>query len=249
MNVTPSKTGMQNEPNGTTISEQSSHKFDLIGLPVDLIENIGSRLSYPDVCNLRLVCKRTFSAISNRIVKKASTRNFYYEFPNMKKYRMNQEEIDLMNKAEESDFCSSFHFHYQFFSINNEDCVVEQIGKPKYKNFFSRFEIEDYDPFSKELHRSGIHFDTGVLENGLFFLQTPNPLMIRHHIKYYPQINKIAWFGNTSFSIVKGEPNFYSFYVGESFEVITKIFKIKNINKPLASQIEDMLKNRKKIYI
>ena len=249
MNVTLSRTGMQNEPNGSIISEQSSHKFDLVGLPIDLIENIGSRLSYPDVCNLRLVCKRTFSTISNRIVKKASTRNFYYEFPNMKKHRMNQTEIDLMNEAEESEFCMSSYWHYQFFSINDEECVVEQIGKPKYRNFFSRFEIEDYDPFSKELHSSGIYFDTGVLENGLFFLQAPNPLMIRHHIEYYPQFNKIAWFGNTSFSIMKGVPNFYSFYVGESFEVITKIFKIKNNNELVANQIEDMLKNKKKVYI
>ena len=247
MNVTPAKTGMQNEPNGTTISEQSSHKIDLNGLPIELIENIASRLSYPDVCNLRLVCKHTFSSISNRIVKKAKY-NFYYEFPNMEKYSRNQTDIDCMNEAEDSVYCQSFHFHYQFFSINNEGCVVEQIGKPKYRNFFSRFEIEDYDPYSKELHSSRVYFDTGVLENGLFFLQAPNPLMIRSHIRYFPQFNKAAWFGNTHQSIMKGEPNFYSFYVGESFEKIAEIFKIKNNNEPLASQIEDMLKNNKKIY-
>ena len=247
MNITPSKKCMQNKPNDTTISEQFPHKIELNSLPIDVIENIGSRLTYPDVCNLRLVCRHTFRSISNRIVMKAKY-SFYYKFPNMKKYSQNRAEIDYLNKAVDWACKKSSCHQCQFFSINTEGCVVEQIGVPRFRNFFSRFEIENYIPTLGKLYDSKIYFDTGVLENGLLFLKAPNPRVIKGHVEYHPKFNKAVWFGNTHLSLVGGQPNFYSCYVGESFEMIAKIFKIKNNNEPLASQIEDMLKNSKKIF-
>ena len=119
MNVTQCNVGGQNKLNDNTLSERSCCGNTLNGLPVELLENIGSWLPYPDVCNLRLVCRHAYNSIPNRIVKRAKE-NYYYEFPKMEKYNMEQKDLDFLNKALDWGRGIVPLLDHQFFSLNNE---------------------------------------------------------------------------------------------------------------------------------
>ena len=245
MNVTQCNVGGQNKLNDNTLSERSCCGNTLNGLPVELLENIGSWLPYPDVCNLRLVCRHAYNSISNRIVKK-SKENYYYEFPKMEKYNTKQKDLDFLNKALDSGIVP--WLDHRFFSLNNEGRVTEHIGRPKYRNFFSRFEFQACNPISMKLSGSGFYIYTGKLANGLVFLKLPDQSMIKSFTSYSPEFNKILWHGSKH--LTSGEDchlSFYSFCVGESFDKVLETFKLTNSCTSLAGLVEDMLQN-KKIY-
>ena len=124
--------------------------------------------------------------------------------------------------------------HHQFFSINNEGCVIGHIGKPKYKKYFSRFEFECFKPDSKFPNKSGVYTFTGELENGLVFLKLPRLAMVGTFMYYSPELNKIVWSGDTTPTPMRGELNFYSLCVGESFKKVSETFKKINCCKLLA---------------
>ena len=139
MNVRQCSTDVQTELNDKTQCEQSSSASNLNGLSVELHENTGSRLSHSGVYHLKLNCSQeNCELIVNKTIKEAKD-NHCYEFPKMEKYNMSQEDIDYLNKslAHGKHRCCD----HQLFSISNEGCVIENIGRPKYRNFFSRFEF------------------------------------------------------------------------------------------------------------
>ena len=239
MNVTQCKAGVQTELNGKTQSEQSSCESNLNGLPVELHENTASRLSHSGVYHLHLVCRQNCESIVNKTIKKAKD-NLCYELPKMEKYNMNQEDIDDLNEAlaQGKHLC----FDHQFFSISNEGCVIEHIGRPTYKNFFSRFEFEHFEPLpSKSLNKSGLYIFTGELENGLVFLKLPRLAMQGSFMHYSPEFNRIVWLGDTNPTMGLNDLSFYSLCVGESFEKVLETFKKINCCKLFACLVEDML--------
>ena len=240
MNVTQCKAGVRTELNDKTQSEQSSSESNLNGLPVELHENTGSRLSYSGVYHLNLVCPKNCQSIVNKTIKKAKD-DLCYELPKMEEYNMNQEDIDELNEAIAQGKYRCFD--HQFFSISNEGCVTGHIGRPKFRNFFSRFEFENFEPLSKVLHKSGLYISTGELENGLVFLKLPRLALEGSFMHYSTEFNKIVWRGDTNPTPRNGfsDLSFYSLCVGESFEQVLETFKKINCCKLLACLVEDML--------
>ena len=255
MNVTQCKADVRTELNDKTQSEQSSSESNFKGLPVELHENTGSRLSHSGDYHPHSVCpqncksitnktkKQNCESIVNNTIKKAKD-NLCYEFPKMEKYNMNQKDIDNLNKdlAQGKFPC----FDHQLFSISNEGCVIENIGRPKYRNFFSRFEFGHFHPISKSLHKSGLYIYTGELENGLVFLKLPRPAMEGSFMYYSPEFNKIVWLGDNNPTPILGlrDLSFYSLCVGESFEEVLETFKRLNCCKLLACLVEDLLQKK-----
>lgn len=246
MNVTQCKAGIQTGLNEKTLSKRSSCGITLNGLPIEILENIGRRLSYPNVCNLRLVCRHVYSSISNKTVKKAKD-DLYYELTKIEKYNMKQKDINFLNKA--IDWGKPSWCYYQFFSTDNKGCIVEHTGKPKYRNFFLRFEFETPDPVSNELFKSGIFLYTGELKNGLVFLEFPNQFIIKKYICYSPELNRIVCLASKYLKVVDGDSNFYSFCVGESFDKVFETFKMINNCTLLTDLVDDMLKKTKNIFL
>lgn len=241
MNVTQCKAGVRTELNDKTQREQSACGSNLNGLPVESHENTESRLSQPGVYHLELVCRLNCESIVNKTIKKAKD-NHSYIFPKMEKYNMNQEDIDDLNKAlAQGKFRC---FDHQLFSISNEGCVIEDTGRPKVKNYFSRFEFEHFSPGSKSLYKTGIYIYTGELENGLVFLQLPRLAMIGSFMYYSPEYNRIVWFGDTNPTSSFSDLSFYSLCVGESFEKVLETFKRLNCCKLLACLVEDMMQKK-----
>ena len=243
MNVTQCSTGMLTELNDKAQCEQSSSGSNLNGLPVDLHGNTGSRLSHSGVYHLKLDCsQKNCESIVNKTIKEAKD-NHCYEFPKMEKYNMNQEDIDNLNKnlAQGKFPC----FDHQIFAISNKGCVIENIGRPKYRNFFSRFEFGHFDPIRKLVHnRSGLYIYTGELENGLVFLKLPRLAMKGSFMHYSHEFNRIVWLGDTNPTVGLRDLSFYSFCVGESFEKVLETFKKINCCKLLACLVEDMLQKK-----
>ncbi len=240
MNVTQYQAGMQTEPNGNTLTEQTSCEGNLNGRQLSYMETPEEGY-HSGVYHLELLCRRHCDSIVNKTIKKAKE-TLCYEFPKMEKYNMNQEDIDYLNEALEQikqSFCQ-----HQFFSINNEGCVIGHIGKPKYKKYFSRFEFECFNPDSKFLYKSGIYIFTGELENGLVFLKLPRLAMDGTFMHYSPEFNRIVWCGDTTPTPKRGGLNFYSLCVGESFEKVSETFKKINCCTLLACLVEDMLQKK-----
>lgn len=243
MNVTQYNADVRTELNNKTQSEQSSSESNLNGLPVEAHENTGSKLSHSGVYHLDLDCSHNCESIVNKTIKKAKD-NLGYEFPKMEKYNMDQAKIDNLNEslAQGEYRC----FDHQFFSISNEGCVTEHIGRPKFKNFFSRFEFGCLNPISKSLNKSGLYIYTGELENGLFFLKLPRLAMTGRFMHYSSEFNQIVWYGDTTPTPIKGihDLSFYSLCVGESFEKVLETFNNINCCKLFACLVEDMLQKK-----
>ena len=159
----------------------------------------------------------------------------------MSYYSVSKSGIEQLNTVTESN--------HQFFSTNDKGETLECRKKPIYKRFFSEFEIKDYQE-GLGIFTSDFFLLTGELENGLLFLQAPNPRMTNHFIEHCPEFSCIAWIGDTKPSImgVDNGLNFYSFYTGESFSKVIKVFKKVNAQTPLAGEIEDLMKHEK-VYL
>ena len=247
MNVKQCSTDVKTELNDKTQCKQSSSASNLNGLSVELHENTGSRLSHSGVYHLKLNCSQeNCELIVNKTIKEAKD-NHCYEFPKMEKYNMSQEDIDNLNEslAQGKHRC----FDHQLFSISNEGCVIENIGRPKYRNFFSRFEFGHFNPITKLVHnKSRLYISTGELENGLVFLKLPRLAMNGRFIHYSTEFKKIVWCGDDNPTPRHGlnDLSCYSLCVGESFEKVLETFKKINCCKLFTCLVEDML--QKKIF-
>lgn len=229
----------QTIPNETTASQLSPCNATFHDFPTEAFENIASRLTYPDICSLRLTCFKAYISIPRRTVGKAKN-NFIYHFDNMSCCSEPNSRIERLKIFSESN--------HQFFSTNNKGETLECLGKPNYKKLFSEFEIKDYLVSLGIQLSSSIFLFTGELDNGSLFLKAPNPSLTDRFIEYRPELSSIVWIGNTNTSMVGNELNFYSFYTGESFSQVIKVFKKVNDRTSLASKIEDLMKH-KKVYL
>ena len=229
----------QTRPNQTTASQLSPCNATFHDFPTEAFESIASRLTYPDICSLRLTCFKAYISIPNRTVSKAKN-NFIYCFDNMSYYSESKPGIEQLNTSTESN--------HQFFSTDDKGETLECLGKPNYKKLFSEFEIKDYLEGLGILLESRIFLFTGEMENGLLFLKAPNRRMSNRFINYCPEFSRITWMGDTNPSMVGDELNFYSFYTGESCNQVIKVFKKVNVRTPLVGQIEDLMKH-KKVYL
>lgn len=211
------------------------------GLPVELIKEIASYLSFPDLVSLKNTCRFTNQCIDSFTIKQAKKR-YSVEFRNMNKVEIKDPGIYSENMC-------------MFYMNNNGSLAINNYKVPDIKmvslNFvFTYFSYPDFT-IQKHEESGGLNdalsIHMGEFENGECFLLGLKPSFSKRFLSFRKEHQMIGYSGDTNPTPLPGENN-HSLYCGGSYEEAIKTFELACKGTDIAKHIRKLLGFHRKYY-